>query len=197
MKLSQDEIEELESKMLDDFCSAILILLWKGKKMRFNEIHRELQMKGTTLSKPTLSEHLKHLMKKKWITRKVEGVQNVSYQLHKSINRPSKAESDRWLEDILSTLKIQMIAPSPEEKVNYALTDILKLKLEELAFRIAIEPEIQNQSLSFTNSRSRLYENDLISECNRDEKYRKAILAKSKEILKILNARLPQLPDSE
>ena len=185
----------MEREMLDDYCSAILVLLWKGKKMRFNEIYRELQRKGTALSKPTLSEHLKHLRKKKWITRKVEGVQNVSYQLHKSINWPLNDEADRWLEDMLSTLNIKLIEPPPEKKVDYALTNILKLKLEELAFRIAIEPKIQNQSLSFGKSASRLYENDLISKCGSDKKYRKIILAKTKELLKILNERLPRLPN--
>lgn len=89
-----------------------------------------------------------------------------------------------------------MTHPSAEEKVDYALTNILISKLEELALRIAIEPRIQNQSLSFGTSKSRLHENRLISECNKDEKFRKTILAKTKELLKILNERLPQLPDS-
>ena len=187
MELSKSEIKKLENEILDKYCSAILILLWKGREMRFNEIFRELRKKGTELSKPTLSEHLKHLRKKKWIARKVRGVQNVSYMLHKSINRPSKDETDKWLEDMLSTLNLHMTEPSPEEKVDYDLTNILILKLEELAFRIAIEPNIQNQCLSFGNSNSRLYENDLISECNKDEKYRRLILAKTKELLNILN----------
>ena len=64
MKTKEEILADAEREMLDDYCSAILILLWKGDEMRFNEIYRELQRKGTTLSKPTLSEHLKHLRKK-------------------------------------------------------------------------------------------------------------------------------------
>ena len=196
MKTKEEILADAEREMLDDYCSAILILLWKGDEMRFNEIYRELQRKGTTLSKPTLSEHLKHLRKKKWITRRVRGVQNVSYKLHNSINKPSNAEVKSWLDDILSTLKVYTIKPSPEMKVDLALRNILALKLEELAFRIAIEPKIQNFSLSFGKSRSRVYENNLVTDCNKDAHYRGVVLAKTKELLKIFKERLPRLPDS-
>jgi predicted transcriptional regulator len=189
MKLSESEIEELEREMLDDYCSAILIILWKRKEMRFNEIYRELRRKGTKLSKPTLSEHLKHLRKKKWITRKVRGVQNVSYMIHKSIKRVTDAEADKWLEDMLNAIGVHWEEVSPEEKVDYALTNILISKLEELAWRITIEPRIDNQALSFGSSKSRLYENELLSECYKDEEYKRVILGKTKELLKILEER--------
>jgi DNA-binding HxlR family transcriptional regulator len=196
MKAKEEIFAEIEREMLDDYCSAILILLWKGDEMRFNEIYRELQRKGTTLSKPTLSEHLKHLRRKKWVTRKVGGVQNVSYRLHPSINRSSDAEVKKWLEEMLGTLDIHVIEPSPEMKVDLALNNIIIFKLEELAFRIAIEPKIANFSLSFGKSRSRVYENNLVTDCNKDAHYRGVVLAKTKELLKIFKERLPRLPDS-
>jgi predicted transcriptional regulator len=196
VKSKEEIIAEIERDMLDDYCSAILILLWKGDEMRFNEIYRELMRKGTTLSKPTLSEHLKHLRKKKWITRRVRGVQNVSYKLHPSINRSSDAEAKKWLEDMLSSLDTHMIEPSPEMKVDLAINNIIIFKLKELAFRIAIEPKIENFSLSFGKSRSRVYENNLVTDCNEDAHYRSIVLAKTKELIKILNERLPPLPDS-
>ena len=196
MKLTQSEIEDLESKMLDKYCSSILVILWKTKEMRFNEIYRELRRKGTKLSKPTLSEHLKHLRKKKWITRKVKGVQNVSYMIHKSIKRATDEEADKWLEDMLNAIGVHWEEVSPEETVDYALTNILISKLEELAWRITIEPRIGNQALSFGNSKSRLFEDELLLECYKDDRYKRVILAKTKELLKVLNERLPQLPDS-
>ena len=197
METREEILAKAESEMLDDYCSAILIPLWKGEEMRFNEIYRELRRKGTKLSKPTLSEHLKHLRKRKWITRKVGGVQNVSYKLHPSINLSSDAEAKKWLENMLSGLEMYVVEPSPEMKVDLALNNIIIFKLEELAFRIAIEPKIENLSLSFGKSRSRVYESNLVADCNKDAHYRSVVLAKTKELLKVLRKRLPQLPSDQ
>jgi len=186
MTHNEDLIANLEREMLDDYCSAILILLWKGHEMRFNEIYRELIKKGTKLSKPTLSEHLKHLRRKKWITRKVEDVQNVSYRLHESIQKRSDAETMKWLEEMLSGLGVQFVEPSPSFKVNSTLINILVFKLEELAFRIAIEPKIENVSLSFGKFRSRAYESELVRDCNKNGQYRNLVLEKTNELLEIL-----------
>ena len=188
-KIQKENFAKVESQLLDDYWSAILILLWRGREMRFNEIYRALKIKGIKLSKPTLSEHLKHLQKKKWITRKANGTQNVSYKLHKSLNVPSQDENENWLEKTQNSLNIKIIEPSPEEKVDLALTNIFLSKLKELYLRIEIEPKIQRQSLSFGVSQSRTYENSLINECNKDEKYRQIILDKTKELLKFLSER--------
>jgi DNA-binding HxlR family transcriptional regulator len=56
--------ERLTDLSLDDYCSDIMVILWKAREMRFNEIYRAMQNRGVKLSKPTLSEHLKHLKKR-------------------------------------------------------------------------------------------------------------------------------------
>jgi hypothetical protein len=136
-------------------------LLWKSKDMRFNEISRALRNKGIVLSKPTLSEHLK---------------------------RTSKEETEKWLDDLLSKIPgIITENPSPEEHAGYALCNIFIHRLEEVALRLNIEPKIQNQSLSFSNSKARQYEDDLIRECNKDEEYRTVVFSKTKELIRIFS----------
>ena len=186
MENKAELMAQVEKEMLDDYCSAILVLLWKGREMRFNEILKTLKSKGTEISNPTLSAHLLHLRKKKWITKKIRGVQHVSYKLHKSIHVPSDDEAEKWLRDMLKTVNIPLLEPTPDDEIDIAISNILISKLEELAFRITIEPRIQNNSLSFSKSRSRIDENDLIDKCNKDKQYRKIILEKTRDIMSIL-----------
>jgi hypothetical protein len=187
MKLSKEEIEKLEQNMLDDYCSAILMLLWKKKEMRFNEIYRALKNKGVRLSKPTLSEHLKHLSKEKWVKRKVRGVQNVTYGIHDSIQRSSDEEGWEWFEDNLKDMGVEVYTKSPEAMAGYALYTLLSQKMEELLLRIEIEPKIGNRSLSMSKSFGIAFENSLIAECKKDRAYRNAILNEMKALQKIFD----------
>jgi hypothetical protein len=155
--------------------------------MRFNEILKTLKSKGIKITNPTLSAHLKHLRKKKWITRNHKGFQKVTYRLHDSI--PSEDDGSKWLEDMLKTMDSEIIEPSPEEQVDIALSNILIAKLKELAFRISIEPRIGSRSLSFAKSQARNEENKLINECINNKKYRQIILKKTKELMEILRKR--------
>jgi predicted transcriptional regulator len=190
-------LEEFEKIMLDAFCSDILAILWKSDGMRFNEIYRALRNKGIELSKPTLSEHLKHLRKKKWLTRTVNGVQNVTYTLHKSIRRNTKEETDEWLNNMLSKIPGVIIEnPSPEEHAGYDLCNILIQTLEDVALRLNIEPKIHYQSLNFSNSKARIFENDLVRECNKDEKYRNVVFRETKELIKIFTELRTIITDS-
>jgi predicted transcriptional regulator len=175
--------ERLSDLSLDDYCSDIMVILWKVREMRFNEIYRAMQNRGVKHSKPTLSEHLKHLRKRKWITRTARGVQNVTYSLHKDFNRKSDAESKKLLEEILSSVGITMIESSPDVKSELVLCDILTLRLEELRLRIEIEPNIQNHALSFGNSNCKIVENRLVNDCNKDELYRSLVNGKIAERL--------------
>jgi DNA-binding HxlR family transcriptional regulator len=77
------KIDEILKKHreLDDVCVEIFFTLQAYKRLRFNELHRYLKMFGTDISKPSLIDHLNHLKKKKLISRKREGFQNVSYGL--------------------------------------------------------------------------------------------------------------------
>jgi DNA-binding HxlR family transcriptional regulator len=69
------KMEKLDGQIL-------ALLLVKGQKMRFNELHDALGEGDVEISKPTLSLHLKGLEQKKYVIRKVEDVQNVSYRIN-------------------------------------------------------------------------------------------------------------------
>jgi DNA-binding transcriptional ArsR family regulator len=73
----------MEEPPLDEYCKKILaILLLLRKKTRFNELYRFLNQHGVKISKPTLSEHLKHLTKLKILVRRKEGIQKVTYRIN-------------------------------------------------------------------------------------------------------------------
>jgi DNA-binding HxlR family transcriptional regulator len=67
--------------IMDEYCIKIFGFLgFTTKKYRFNELHRTLNNLGVKISKPTLIEHLQHLQNKKYIVRKQEDKQTVSYE---------------------------------------------------------------------------------------------------------------------
>jgi DNA-binding HxlR family transcriptional regulator len=70
-------------KLIDEYCEKIfLTLAIHGEKIRFNELHRKLEKVGGKMSKPTLIEHLNHLIKNKIIQRDEEDKQKVTYGLN-------------------------------------------------------------------------------------------------------------------
>jgi len=180
-------LAEVESQMLDDYCSAILILLWHGREMRFNAIYKELKLKGIKLSKPTLSDHLKHLINKEWIIRNAKDTQYVSYKLHNSIRLASKGKN--WSDEAIDKLDTFVIEFSLDDKVDLVLCKILISKLKELVMRIEIESKIQNHSLSFNKFQSRLEENRFISDCIKEPENKKIFLERSRDFIRVLSDR--------
>lgn len=70
-------------KKADEYCETILkMLIINNKKTRFNELYRNLTKYGAKMSKPTLIEHLNHLVENKLIQRKQEGKQKVTYSIN-------------------------------------------------------------------------------------------------------------------
>lgn len=185
-KTEEELLKEIEEIVMDEYCSDILTILWKKREMRFNEIHRALQARGIKLSKPTLSEHLKHLQKGKWIRRKAKGVQNVSYFLHECIKRPSESEALKQLEEVWDSIGAISSKPSPEMTADLNLYGVLIDKLREVLLRIEIEPQIGGKALNFGNSGSRLSENRIVLRSRTNERYRRQIIQKSKELHKLL-----------
>lgn len=73
----------MDEPPLDEFCKKIFSLLTAASgSVRFNELHRALNRLNVKISKPTLSEHLKHLTDQGIFIRKEEGIQNVSYMIN-------------------------------------------------------------------------------------------------------------------
>ena len=66
----------------DKICADLLpTFLIENKPFQFNKLHKFLNEKGFKISKPTLSLHLKHLVKKDLVVRtEIENTQYVTYQ---------------------------------------------------------------------------------------------------------------------
>ena len=74
---------KMELSTLDEYCQKILgVLLLMRQDYRFNELYRFLNKNGIKISKPTLSEHLKHLMRHNLLLRQEEGIQKVIYKVN-------------------------------------------------------------------------------------------------------------------
>ena len=70
-------------KITDEYCKKIFItLIIISKKVRFNELYKNLPKYGARMSKPTLVEHLNHLVKKEIIQREEKNEQNVSFTIN-------------------------------------------------------------------------------------------------------------------
>jgi DNA-binding HxlR family transcriptional regulator len=98
------KIDEILRKhaQLDDICREIFLTLWAYKKLRFKELQRYLKKYGTDISNEALSDHLKHLKKKKLISSK-KGFQKASYGLTDEINsllNPPEEDLKEWIETL-------------------------------------------------------------------------------------------------
>lgn len=68
-------------KMTDEYCEKIFdVLVINNEKIRFNKLYNLLIKLGAKMSRPTLIEHLNHLVKNEIILRHEEDKQNVSYE---------------------------------------------------------------------------------------------------------------------
>jgi len=101
----------MEEPPLDEYCKKILtVLLLMRKKFRFNELYKFLNGHGVKISKPTLSEHLKHLVKQEILVRQEEGVQKVTYRVN-----------FEWLDrlDEVSSITEEIVTRHYQQKKKY------------------------------------------------------------------------------
>ena len=65
------------------------MILIEEKQAHFNELHRTLKKRGIVISVPTLSRHLKHLVKAGYVAREEkEGLQLITYSVeHDKISK--------------------------------------------------------------------------------------------------------------
>jgi len=114
------------------------------KKIRFNELLRSLNGLGVKISKPTLSEHLKHLTEQKILTRKQEGKQRVYYEINWEMfeNLRDAQKENKTMEYHLENKKTLQSFPL-DEQLMYT-TNILTLKtITQLRLRLLfiLEPD--------------------------------------------------------
>jgi predicted transcriptional regulator len=181
-----EEIPSKKTKELDHYCTSILLLLWLKDEMRFNSLFRGLKDWGISLSKPTLSDHLKHLTKKKLVTRRVKGVQNVTYALGKELiqyKKESEKESLSRIETFLKDSSLPEIKIPKDKQVTFELHQILRMRLRELLLVLGMESMHQKELISLNNPISRTLEASITSRCMKDNALRKLVSEKINELI--------------
>jgi DNA-binding HxlR family transcriptional regulator len=174
--------------MRDQKCSIILkTIVLKRDGIGFNQLCNCLKESGVKgISRPTLSDHLKHLLKDKYIIRIPNGTQRIVYRF----NTDHLEESGKRIM-LLTKMNVKWII---EEAYNFEgesgkhfygedIKDILALKsLLSLRLKImqTLEPEkakdyalaeLINDELAFKN-----IDDDIIEFCRKDEGFLKDVL---------------------
>ena len=176
----------MEGLLLDDYCIKILIVLIEEEKSHFNQLYKTLNDKkrGFKISKPTLSEHLKHLVKAGFVTRKQEeGLQLVTYSVNFDKIGKIKGlweQQRRIVKDRKATEK-EFFSLSESEQVNIVLSGLSLRKLYEIKARIDYELDPKNFEKQFavlfwTNPTLEFVEFLMIEKCVEDKEYRKEVL---------------------
>lgn len=131
----------MDEPILDDYCKKIMIVLtMMNQDFRFNALCKFLNDHGTKISKPTLSEHLKHLTKQRIVLRKQKGIQEVSYAMNSEMLEKLTAAS-KITRDVVTRFfqqeKAYRALPVSKKVDRYHVLTVLQslmlLKLEMLA----------------------------------------------------------------
>lgn len=185
-------VNSLEGLRLDKHCVIILMVLTE-QQHTFNKLHKALKERGVEMSKPTLSSHLKHLVRAEYVRREeIEGSQLVTYSVvnseriekikgiseqMRSIVKDSVSKS-KWGK---SANEKEFFSLSEDEQMKTVLDVLVGRKLNEIKARIAYELEPKNFENQFallfwTSSFVTVSEYWVIKKCVKDEEYRKNVL---------------------
>ena len=167
-----------------------MVLLSDVEKIRFNELHRKLNKYGAKMSKPTLIEHLNHLIEEEIILRKEEGKQKVSYIVNwNKFKQVTKAK--KMNEETIHRLKNEkrFKIKDIEQQTIYTtamltIGELFYLKLQVLNI---IEPENKLYNyVSYTYIRRlyNLYATWLIDTCKKSKENSKKVLKELDLMLK-------------
>jgi len=178
----------MPKKELDKYCSDILGFLFVyGHKIRFNELYDRLTKKmNYKISRPTLAEHLKHLTKGKEVLRKIEGKQNVSYQINEKhfANMKKAIETQNELNEIFSENEKRFNELSLDEQLAVCMTNMLLRNLQQFRVELneGLNPGNEFQSkleVAFINDPiHRFYEKRLFTNSVKDREYGEKALKK-------------------
>lgn len=185
----------MEKWQLDNYCLKILLVLLakssEKSKIRFNELSRVVKDLNLGISKPTLSDHLRHLVENEYVTRTIEGVQCVTYSINfKKIGKiKSYWKNAEKIAAFLEKDKDSFFSLPVDEQVKLILYFMQIQKLFEIQARIAFESDPSNFEKQFgvlfwTSSRFERHEAWMIKKCGRDEGYKKEVLKTIDELVK-------------
>jgi DNA-binding HxlR family transcriptional regulator len=163
----------MNEELTDEYCNKIFItLVIIGEKTRFNELHRQLKRFKAKMSKPTLIQHLNHLIENDIIKRDTQDKQNVTYELNYDKLEQLQESEKRYARIIKITKKSEETFKS--QKINdqvYAITAILTLESMlylklQLLDQMNPEKKLANSYTYTTISRRfRIYMNWLLDSC--------------------------------
>jgi DNA-binding HxlR family transcriptional regulator len=209
-------IDELSRKSfeLDDICHEIWFTLMAKKKLRFNQLLRALKKLGVNITKPTLKDHLQHLIEQNLIERKEEGFQKVSYSLteeiHDILHTPQE-DIDKWFEALTKPNKLFSIfeefdpkqyyekisEKQLEQEIDRDIDQVLRLNLHELKNFVQHDLRLDKDESDADfwklvgNPMYRMLEKSIAENCRASNRYRKKLF----EEINLLIA--PMRPDKE
>jgi len=173
------------TKNIDKYSLSILRVLLLGFQVfRFNELYRTVGQMGETMSKPTFSDHLKHLLDRGLVIRKVEGKQNITYRFNyeKFWNISEVVKKQQTPDDLLNQQKHFNSLPI-EQQVKEIILLMIERNFEQLRLEIlnAMDPNKQferNLELMMVSRAKDLYEKWLLDNCSANKEYSEKILEK-------------------
>lgn len=178
---------------LDKYCLDILgFFLVYNQKIRFNELYNRLTEKmNYKISRPTLAEHLKHLVKQKEIIRKKEGKQNVSYQFNgeRYLHMKKAIEIQNELSKVFSENEKRFNELSIDDQLTVCITNMILRNLRQLRIEIneGLNPDNRYESrlevMFINNPVHRFYERKLFNDSVRDREYGEKVLKKLDEAI--------------
>lgn len=182
----------------DNYCPQILkTLINYGKEIRFNELYKLLNALGLTLSKPTLYDHLKHLMEVDIVTREEKGFQHVTYRINDKILEWSptlyKQLEEKYTKYFKESIE-DFFSLSIEDQVTEAMRKSCWMFLERL--RILIDPNYEFEKgfalLLIADPKYRFEENWIRARSWEDTQYQKLVHNKITEIIEDITEKREQ-----
>lgn len=128
----------------DEYCEKLFMIIAMYEKIRFNDLYRKLKKPyKIPMSRPTLVEHLNHLLKDKLIQRTEENKQKVTYQVNWRKIAPAKEAKDSILLQLAAKNEAVFKSKNIPEQTAFTMAMLAIGELYYLKLRIQgiMEPE--------------------------------------------------------
>jgi len=183
----------LPEEDLDKYCLDVLgFLIVHNRKIRFNQLYTRLtKTMNYKISRPTLAEHLKHLVKRKKVLRRKEGKQNVSYKLNEKqfLNMKKTMEKQDEINKIASETEKILNELSLDDQIFFCGMSMLLRHLRQLRIEISSGLNSENvfqgklEIMFLNNSANRYYERLLFNKSIKDREYGEKVLKRLDETI--------------
>lgn len=144
----------------DEYCEKLFMTIAVTGKIRLNKLYNMLPRVGASMSKPTLVQHLKHLIQKGMIQRVQEGKQMVTYDLNwPRFNQLKKAAKTYETALMQARDEKTFKAKSLDQQTIFttAILTIGELNYLKMEILNILEPEHKLENYFTYNMTTRLY----------------------------------------